>query len=148
MNQKFRRDDDGREKSGGGVKESYAGLFADIGEMAEIPGDKIIDLVKRSERHMHGVGNKFPVKNPAGNITFGQDGDLFGKVEAVKIFNYLEVTGAVRFVDTFKLALDEDRAVNLILRQFVLEPADGQIAAKRIAIVQVRADDRCFKIQT
>lgn len=65
VNEKLGSDDNGREKSGGGVKKTHAGLFPDIGEVTEIPCDEIIDFVKRSQRHVNGIGDKFSVENAA-----------------------------------------------------------------------------------
>ena len=62
---KFGGNDDGREKTGGGVKQTHSGLFSDIGKVAEIPRHKIIDLVERSQRHVHSVSNELSVKNAA-----------------------------------------------------------------------------------
>ena len=52
-------------------------MFADIGNVTEIPGDKVVDLVKRGECYMDGIGQKFSMKNAARDITFGEDGDFF-----------------------------------------------------------------------
>ena len=147
VNEELGRDDDRREESGSGVEQAYAGLFADIGEVAEVPRDEIIDLVKRSQRHVNCVRNELSMKYPPRNISFRENGDLFGKIKAIEVFDYFEVTCAVRLVDTLQLTLNQDRTVNLVFREFVLKPTDGQIAAKRIAIVEIRSDDRCLKIK-
>ena len=47
MHQEFGRYYCRREKTGSGVKDANACLFADVGNMAEIPGYEVIDLIDR-----------------------------------------------------------------------------------------------------
>lgn len=43
---KLRRNDDGREKTGGCIEQPQPRLLTDVGNMAKIPGDEIVDLMK------------------------------------------------------------------------------------------------------
>ena len=70
-----------REESGGGIKKAKAGLLSDIGDVSEIPRYQVIDLVKRGKRDVDRVGYIFPVKDAAGNITFGEDRNFLGKLQ-------------------------------------------------------------------
>jgi hypothetical protein len=49
VDQELGRDYYRREEAGGGVEHSESGLFADVGDVAEVPGDEIVDLVKGGE---------------------------------------------------------------------------------------------------
>ena len=115
--------------------------------MAEIPRDKIVDLVKRGESDVDGVGDVFAVKDAAVDVAFGEDGDLFDKLELFERLYKVEIAAAMRFGHAFELALDEDRAARAIFRQLVLPPADGHIAAKGFAIVKIGADNGCFQVK-
>lgn len=53
----------------------------------------------------------------------------------------------MRLGQSIKLALDEQRSVGLILFQFMFPPANRQVAPKRLAVVEIGADDRCFEIE-
>ncbi len=79
--EKFGRDDDGREKSGGGVEQTNPRLLADVCQMSEIPGHEIINFVKRSKGDVQRVSQIFAVKNSARDVAFGLDGDFFGEFE-------------------------------------------------------------------
>src|SRR5215203_6140442 len=65
VDEKLRRDDRGRKKAGRRVEQSNSRLLSHIREMAEVPRDQVIDLVKRRERHVDRVGNEFSVKDAA-----------------------------------------------------------------------------------
>jgi hypothetical protein len=53
--QEFRRDNHWDEKAGGGIKQPDTGLTADVGQMSEIPGDKVIYFMKRSQSDVQRV---------------------------------------------------------------------------------------------
>lgn len=107
MNQKFRRYDHGGKEAGGGIKQPKTGLFADVGDMAEIPGDEVIDLVIGREGDVDRVGDVLAVKDAAFDVAFCEDGDFLGEVELFERFDQVETAGTVRFCDSFELALDE-----------------------------------------
>ncbi len=65
MHQKFGCDNNWREKASGGIKKTNSRLAADIRQMSEIPRNQIINFVKRSQRNVERIGNKFAVKNAA-----------------------------------------------------------------------------------
>jgi hypothetical protein len=48
----------------------------------------------------------------------------------------------VRLGHALQLPDDERRDDGAVLRKLVLPPADGEVAAERLAVVEVRADDR------
>ena len=119
-------------------------MFADVGDVAEIPRDQIIDLVIRGDGDVDRVGDVFAVKDAAFDVALGEDGDLLGKVELFERFDKIKAAGAVWLGDAFQLTLDKNRAESTILRQFVLPPSDRQITTKRFAVVEICSDDRCF----
>ena len=108
MYEEFRRDDRGGEESGRGIEQPDAGLFPDIREVPEVPGHEVIDLVERSEGDVEGVGDELAVKDPARDVTFRKNGDLFGKLKPFKRLQYFQIPGTVWFFEAFELALDED----------------------------------------
>src|SRR5437773_2574627 len=110
MNEEFGCHDDRREETGGSVKKPQPSLLSDIGNMAEIPGNQVIDLVERRHRHVYGVGDIFAVKNAAFDIAFRQDGDLFGQLKLLERLDQVEAAGAVGFGHPLKLTLDQYRA--------------------------------------
>ena len=116
--------------------------------MAEIPSDKIVDLVKRGESDVDGVGDVFAVKDAAVDIAFGEDGDLLDKLKLFERFNKIEVAAAVRFGHAFELTLNEDRTACTVFRHLVLPPADGHIAAERFAVIEIGTDNGCFQVKT
>ena len=77
MNEKLRRDDRGRKKSGGRIKKANASLLADIGDMPEIPCNEIVYFVEGSQRNMDRIGHKFSVKYAARNVPLGKDRHFF-----------------------------------------------------------------------
>ena len=76
MDEEFGRDDCRRKEPGGGIEESDAGLFSHVRNMPEIPGDEVIDLVERRQRDVKGIGDELPVKDPARDVSLGEDGNL------------------------------------------------------------------------
>ena len=65
MDEKFRRDDRGREKTCGGIEKFDAGLLSNICEMSEVPGHEIVDLMDRRECDVESVGHELSMKDPA-----------------------------------------------------------------------------------
>ncbi len=122
--EKFGCDDNWREESGGGVEHTEACLFTDVGNVAEIPCDEIVDLVDGGDGDVDCVGDVFAVKDAALDIAFGEDRDFLGKIELLERLDEIETAGAVRFGDAFYLTLDEYRAEYAIFRKFMLPPAD------------------------
>lgn len=115
--------------------------------MSEVPGDKIVDLIEGSDRHMHGVRHKFAVKYPSRNVSFRQNSDLIHKIQVVHSSQQLQVTGTMRFVYAFDLASNKDRTARPILSELALEPSDSKIASERITVIQIRADHRSFEVE-
>ena len=140
MNEEFGRDYYGGEEAGGGVEHSESRLFADVGDVAEVPGDEIVDLVKGGEGDVEGVGDVFAVKDAAFDIALGEDGDLFGDVELLERLYKIEVALTMRLADAFELALDKQRRVDSIFRQLMFPPADRHVAAERVAVVEIGTD--------
>ena len=54
----------------------------------------------------------------------------------------------MRLGKPIKLALDEQRSVGLILFQFMFPPANRQVAAKWLSVVEIRANNRCLEIES
>ena len=54
----------------------------------------------------------------------------------------------MRLSQTVELALDKCRAISVIFLQLMFPPTDRQIASKRLAIIEIGSDDRCFEIET
>jgi hypothetical protein len=146
VDEKFGGDDHGGEETGGGVEEAEAGLFADVGDVAEIPGDEIIDLMKRGEGDVDGVGDVFSVKDPAFDIAFGENGDFFGELELLERLDQIQISGTVRLGDALKLTPDKYRAKSAVFGKFVFPPPNSHIPPERFAIIQVRADHGGFEI--
>lgn len=115
--------------------------------MAEVPGDEVIDLVERGEGEVDGVGEVFAVKDAAFDVAFGEDGGLFDEFELLERADEIEIAGAMRFGDAFEFAMDKDRAARAVFVEFVLPPADSQVAAQRLAVVEIRSDYRGFEIE-
>src|SRR6266404_6907868 len=49
VDEKFGGDDHWGEEAGGSVEEAESRLLADVGDMAEVPGYEVVDLVERGE---------------------------------------------------------------------------------------------------
>lgn len=147
MHEKLGSHDHGREKSRGGIKQSHSCLLSDIGEVAEIPGHQIIDFMIRGKCDVDRISHEFAVEYAAGDIAFRKDRHFFRKFKILQRFDYFQVARPVRLVDPLEFALNEDRAVNLIFGQLMFEPANRQIAAKRIAVIQICTDYGRFQIQ-
>src|SRR5947207_3416134 len=54
----------------------------------------------------------------------------------------------MRLSQTVELALDKCRAISVIFLQLMFPPTDRQIASKRLAIIEIGSDDRCYEIET
>ena len=65
--------------------------------MPEIPCDQVIYLVKRGQRDVDRVGHKLSMKDPARDISFGQDRYFFGKFELLERLYKFEITRPVGF---------------------------------------------------
>ena len=52
--------------------------------MTEIPGDQVINLVERGNRHVHCVSDVLPVENSARDVAFRKDRSLFSKLDLFK----------------------------------------------------------------
>lgn len=142
--QKFRGDDNRRKESRRCVEQPQARLFADVCKVAKIPRDEIVDLVKRCERDMDGVGDVFSVKDAAIDITFGKNCDLICQLELFERFHEVQISTAVRLGHSLEFPLDKDRTASTIFRQFVFPPANSQISAKRLAVIEIGTDNGCF----
>lgn len=81
MNEKFGCDYGRGEEAGVGIETAEAGLFADVGQVAEIPGDKIVDLMYRGDGNVDGIGDVFAAKDASVDIAVGEDSGLLGQVE-------------------------------------------------------------------
>ena len=122
-------------------------MFADVGDVAEIPGHQIVHLVKGCEGDVEGIGDELSMKNPSFDIALGQYRDLLSDLELLEWADQAEITGAMRFGNAFELPLDQKGTVNLIFGELVLPPTNGQIAAKRITVVEIRSRHRGFEIE-
>lgn len=85
-------------------------MFAGVGEVAEVPGDKVIDLVDRGDGEMDGVGDVFAAKDATVDIAVGEDRGFLGQVELVEGLDEIQITCAMRFGQAFEFSLDHDRA--------------------------------------
>ena len=81
MHQKFRRNDHRRKKTCRCIEQPKPCLLSDICDVTKIPGDEIIDLVKRGKRDVNSVGEILSMKYSARDITLGEDRDLFVDLE-------------------------------------------------------------------
>ena len=90
MNQKLGCDDDRREKTRCRIKHPQPRLFSHVGDVAEIPSDEIVYLVKRGDRDMYGIGYVFAVKDAPIDIAFGEYRNFLGKVELLKGLDEVE----------------------------------------------------------
>src|SRR5436190_4720223 len=129
MHQELRRYYGRREKTCGGVEDANPCLFANVGNVPEIPGYEIIDLIEGRQGDMKRVSNILAVKDPASDVSIGQHCGLVGKLQRVERLDKFQITGAVRLVDAFEFPLHERRDKDAVLRQFVLEPTDRQVAS-------------------
>jgi len=107
MDQELRCDDNGREETGRGVEESDPRLLANIRQMAEVPGNEIVDLMDRREGNVKRVGHELAVKYSARDVALGEYRGLVCKLKPFERFNDLHVRRPVRFVDTLELAFDQ-----------------------------------------
>jgi hypothetical protein len=147
VNQELWRDYYGGEEAGGGVEHAESRLFADVGDVAEVPCDEVVDLVKRGEGDVEGVGDVFAVKDAAFDIALGEDDDFLGDIELFERADQVEIACAVRLADAFELTLDEERREYAIFRKLVLPPADRHVAAEGVAVVEIGADDGGFDVE-
>lgn len=116
--------------------------------MAEIPRNDVVDLVKRGKSDMDGVGDVLAVEDAAVDIALSQDRDLLGDLKLFERLYQIQVAAPVRFFHSLDLTSNEDGTIGPVLGQFVFPPADREIAAKGLAIVEIGADDGRFQIKT
>ncbi len=112
----------GEKKTSGCVEQSKSGLLSDVSQMAKIPCNDVIDLMKRSKGHVYRVGNVFAMEYAPVNIPLGQNGNLVCDLELFERFDKFEIAGPVRFGDSFQFALDQNRTVSAILEKLVFPP--------------------------
>src|SRR5690349_16773119 len=113
--------------------------------MAEVPGDQIIYLVKRSERNMQRIGDVLAMKDAARDIAFGENRRLIRQLDLFELTCEFQVTCAMRLGHALKLAQDERRDHSAVFRHFVFPPANRQVTTKWLAVIEVGADNRGFK---
>ena len=92
------------------------------------------------------VADVLAVEDAAREIAVGEDGGLVRQLDLFEPPDELEVAGAVRLGHALQLALDERRDDGAVLRQLALPPADRQVTAERLAVVQVGSDNRSLKV--
>src|SRR5262249_34290130 len=134
------------EESGGGIEQFYPRLAMHVRQVAEIPCHQVIDLVKRGERDVQRVAQIFPLKNAAADVTVGQYRGLLGDLQLRQGADQLQIAATVRLARAFEFPRDQRRNIREVVLQFVLPPPDRQVAAERLALVEIRADDRCFEV--
>jgi len=122
-------------------------LTAGVGEVAEIPGDEIVDAVERGDGVVDGVGDEFAVKEAAVDVGFGEDGGFVGEVELVEGAEQIEITGAMRLAHALEFAPHQYRAKGRVFAHFVFPPADREVAAKRFVVVEIGAEDGGFDVE-
>ena len=127
MHQKFRGDYRRGKESGGRVEHTKSRLFANVRDMSEVPGNEIVDLVKRGKGDVESIGKIFPVKDPAGDIAVGQHRRFVRHFDGCEGFDQFQVTRAMRLFKALKFASDQSRYENVVLPELVLKPADGHI---------------------
>ena len=59
--------------------------------MTEVPCDEVVDLVKRSEGDMDGIGKIFSVEYPAFDVAFGEDRNLVGDFKFLERADEVEI---------------------------------------------------------
>jgi len=115
--------------------------------MAEVPCHEIVHLMDRCEGSVKSIADKLAMEDPARDVALGKDRCLVREVEIFERLDYLHVARAMRFIDALELSLDEKRNARTILRQLVLEPSDGEVAAERVASIEICADHRRLNIK-
>src|SRR6266550_2264812 len=95
---------------------------------------------------MQRVSHVLTMKNAARDITFGKDRCFFSEFYLLQISNQIQISGTMRLRHALKFAVHQWRNHRAIFREFVLPPADGEVAAEGLAIIEVSADYRCFQV--
>jgi len=96
-----------RGRSGSALRPPARGLPVHAGQMAEVPGNEIVDLVDRGEGNVKRVGHELAVKYSARDVALGEYRGLVCKLKPFERFNDLHVRRPVRFVDTLELAFNQ-----------------------------------------
>src|SRR5690606_2521161 len=128
-------------------KEANAGLFANVRNVAEVPGYEIVDLVERCKSHVHGIGEKLSVKDAPRDITLRKDRHLLGEFKLGKCVDKLQVSSTVRFRNVLQFAADKRRGVRCVLAKLAFEPADSEVASKWIVVIEIRSYYGCLEVE-
>src|SRR6185369_13426532 len=108
--------------------------------MTEVPRYQIIDLVNRRNRHVQGVGDVLAMKDAARDVTFREYRCFFSEIDLFEIADEFEIRSAMRFLHAREFRRDERRDHGAVVRHLVFPPADRQVAAKRLTVIEVSAD--------
>ena len=96
---------------------------------------------------MYGVRHVFAVKDAALDVALGKYPDLFRKLKLLERLYQVEAAAAIRLRHALELTLDENGREGAIFAELMLPPANGKVAAERLAVVEIGSDHRRFKIE-
>jgi len=101
MDQEFRCHYNRGKESGGSIEKSDTRLFAYVRDVTEIPGDEIVYLVKRGDRHVDGVRHIFSMEDAPLDISLGEYSDLLRQLKLLKGFYEIQTSGAIGLGNAF-----------------------------------------------
>src|SRR5258708_19949632 len=77
------------------------------------------------------------MKDAARDVTFGKDRGFFREFYLFQISDQIQISGTMRLRQALEFAVHERRNHRAIFREFMLPPADCEVAADRLAIIDV-----------
>src|ERR1043166_5058467 len=102
--------------------------------------------MKGSNCDVQSISDVLTVKNSARDITLSENCRFVGQFNLLKILDEFQVRRSMWFRKPLELANDERRDHSSIFRQFVLPPANRQVATERLTIIEIGSDDRSFEV--
>src|SRR5215210_620584 len=96
---------------------------------------------------MQGICYVLAVKNAALDVAICKYRGFFAYLVLRHSAHKIQVSSPLRLARPLKLPYDERRDVGSVIGKLVLPPSDGQVASKRLVVVEIGADHRRFQIQ-
>src|SRR5579884_3160870 len=88
------------------------------------------------------------MKDSAADIPFGEDCRLVRNFDGIQVLDQIQIGSAVWLAQSFKLSNNQRRDYWFVFPHFVLPPSNGQVATKRLAIIQVSANNGSLEVET
>src|SRR5216684_1280924 len=95
---------------------------------------------------MQSVSHVLTMKDAARDITFGKDRCFFSELDLFQIADQIQISGTMRLRHALKFTIHQRRNHRAVFREFVLPPANCEVAAEGLTIIEVSANYRCFQI--